>query len=233
MNNTTQQAIVHQLREKILNAELSPGQRLVEAQLAEALGVSRTPLRYALSVLASDGLLERSGARGYVVRRFGVDDVLDAIDVRGVLEGLAARSVAERGLAPELAGALDACLARIDALFAAPVLSDADVRDYARLNGQFHDLITQAAGNAALSSALALNERIPFVSAATVVFDEDAKEQQRAMLYYAQRQHHAIAAALRHGEGARVEALMKEHTQISKDSLNLVPTHPRLAGRQP
>lgn len=231
MNNTTQQAIVHQLREKILNGELSPGQRLVEAQVAERLGVSRTPLRYALSILAAEGLLERSGARGYVVRRFGVDDVLDAIDVRGVLEGLAARSVAERGVTPELAQALADCLQRLDALFVPGSLSDDDVREYARLNGQFHTLITEAAGNAALNSALALNDRIPFVSAATVVFDEVAKEQQRAMLLYAQRQHHAIASALLRGEGARVEGLMKEHTQISKDSLNLAPSHPRLDGR--
>src|SRR5471032_414792 len=96
MNETTQQAIVQTLREKILAGELSPGQRLVEAQLAQWLGVSRTPLRYALSVLSSEGLLESSGARGYVVRRFSVRDILNAIDVRGVLEGLAARTVAER-----------------------------------------------------------------------------------------------------------------------------------------
>ena len=96
MNETTQQAIVQTLREKILSGELEPGRRLVEAQAAELLGVSRTPLRYALSVLSSEGLLERSGARGYVVRRFSVRDVLDAIDVRGALEGLAARCVAER-----------------------------------------------------------------------------------------------------------------------------------------
>ncbi|MFP3608218.1 GntR family transcriptional regulator, partial [Paraburkholderia sp. SIMBA_053] len=79
--------IVQTLREKILAGELAPGQRLVEAQLAQWLGVSRTPLRYALSVLASEALLERSGARGFVVRRFSVRDVLNAIDVRGVLEG--------------------------------------------------------------------------------------------------------------------------------------------------
>ena len=72
MNETTQQAIVQTLREKILAGELAPGQRLVEAQLAQWLGVSRTPLRYALSVLASEALLERSGARGFVVRRFSV-----------------------------------------------------------------------------------------------------------------------------------------------------------------
>ncbi|MFP3547880.1 GntR family transcriptional regulator, partial [Rhizobium sp. SIMBA_035] len=53
MNETTQQTIVQALRTRILSGELAPGQRLVEAQLAERLGISRTPLRYALSVLAT------------------------------------------------------------------------------------------------------------------------------------------------------------------------------------
>ena len=65
MNETTQQTIVQALRTRILSGELEPGERLVEAQLAERLGISRTPLRYALSVLATEGLVERSGARGH------------------------------------------------------------------------------------------------------------------------------------------------------------------------
>jgi len=130
MNETTQQAIVQTLREKILSGELEPGQRLVEAQAAQWLGVSRTPLRYALSVLSSEGLLERSGARGYVVRRFSVRDVLDAIDVRGALEGLAARCVAERRVDTELARSLEECLREGDAIFSAGRLKDSDEARY-------------------------------------------------------------------------------------------------------
>lgn len=221
MNETTQQAIVQTLREKILSGELEPGQRLVEAQVAQWLGVSRTPLRYALSVLSSEGLLERSGARGYVVRRFSVTDVLNAIDVRGTLEGLAARLVAERRVDTALARALEACLEEGDEMFSAGSLKEADEMRYAAMNGRFHALIVDAAQNRAISAALNLNEKIPFVSPSTVVFDEAARERQFAMLMYAHRQHHAIVGALLSGEGARVEALMKEHTHISKESLNL------------
>lgn len=109
MNGTTQQTIVQGLRTRVLCGELEPGERLVEAQLAERLGISRTPLRYALSVLATGGLVERSGARGYTVRRFSVTDVLNAIDVRGVLKGLAARTVAERGVDAARARSKTAC----------------------------------------------------------------------------------------------------------------------------
>jgi GntR family transcriptional regulator of vanillate catabolism len=231
MNETTQQAIVQTLREKILSGELSPGQRLVEAQIAQWLGVSRTPLRYALSVLSSEGLLERSGARGYVVRRFSVGDVLDAIDVRGVLEGLAARSVAERGASAALASSLQECLREGDAIFNAGRLKEGDDVRYADMNGRFHALIIDAAQNAAVSAALSLNDKVPFVSPFTIAFDESARERQFIMLMYAHRQHHAITGALLNGEGARVEALMKEHTHISKESLNLsLPTLHLIAG---
>jgi GntR family transcriptional regulator of vanillate catabolism len=221
MNETTQQAIVQTLREKILAGELSPGQRLVEAQLAQWLGVSRTPLRYALSVLSSEGLLERSGARGYVVRRFSVRDILNAIDVRGVLEGLAARTVAESGFNPPLASALDECLREGDELFVQPHLKPGDDVRYAQINGRFHALIVDASQNLAVKAALSLNEKIPFVSPFTIAFDDCARERQFLMLMYAHRQHHAIVDALKKGEGARVDALMKEHTHISKESLNL------------
>lgn len=231
MNETTQQAIVQTLREKILAGELSPGQRLVEAQLAQWLGVSRTPLRYALSVLSSEGLLDRSGARGYVVRRFSVHDILNAIDVRGVLEGLAARSVAESGVSPALAASLDECLREGDELFAQQHLKPGDDVRYAEINGRFHALIVDASQNMAVKAALSLNEKIPFVSPFTIAFDESARERQFLMLMYAQRQHHAIVDALKKGEGARVDALMKEHTNISKESLNLsLPSLHLIAG---
>jgi GntR family transcriptional regulator of vanillate catabolism len=231
MNETTQQAIVQTLREKILAGELSPGQRLVEAQLAQWLGVSRTPLRYALSVLSAEGLLDRSGARGYVVRRFSVRDVLDAIDVRGVLEGLAARAVAEKGVGATLAAALDDCLRDGDDLFNQRHLKPGDDVRYAQMNGRFHGLIVDAAQNMAVAAALRLNDKVPFVSPFTIAFDDAAREHQFMMLMYAHRQHHAIVDALKKGEGARVDALMREHTHISKESLNLsLPSLHLIAG---
>jgi GntR family transcriptional regulator of vanillate catabolism len=62
--------------------------------------VSRTPVRLAFRTLEQEGLLEKAGKRGYVVRAFSEADVLCAIEVRGALEGLAARRLAERGIPP-------------------------------------------------------------------------------------------------------------------------------------
>ena len=66
------------LREQILNGDLKAGERLAEIPLAERLSVTRTPVRHALTLLEAEGLLEPSGGRGYVVRRFSVQDIVDA-----------------------------------------------------------------------------------------------------------------------------------------------------------
>src|ERR1700743_844041 len=98
------------IREMILRGQLKPGQRVTEIMLAELLGMSRTPVRQALPVLAREGLLVESGGRGYLVRTFTRSDILDAIDLRGVLEGFAVRRIAERGATPALLHQLQECL---------------------------------------------------------------------------------------------------------------------------
>ena len=89
------------VRELVFEGELAPGERVPEIALAERLGVSRTPLRIALATLAHEGLLEPLGGGGFVVRSFTRADIADAIELRGVLEGTAARFAAERLQSPE------------------------------------------------------------------------------------------------------------------------------------
>src|SRR3984957_16139239 len=104
--NTQQTSALVRIREMILRGKLAPGQRLAEAPLAEMLGMSRTPVRQALPLLAREGLLQEHESRGYMGRGFSTADILDALDVRGALEGLAARRVAEAGASRALIGAL-------------------------------------------------------------------------------------------------------------------------------
>jgi GntR family transcriptional regulator of vanillate catabolism len=92
---------VLQIREMILRGELMPGQRVPEAGLADVLGISRTPVRQALPVLAQGGLLTAHDRRGYVVRSFTQAEIHDAIELRGMLEGFAARKIIERGASQE------------------------------------------------------------------------------------------------------------------------------------
>ena len=91
-------SVVATLRQPILAGRYQPGTRLAEIPVAAELGVSRTPVRLAFRTLAQEGLLQRVGKRGLDVRAFTEADVLCAVEVRGVLEGLAARRLSEAGV---------------------------------------------------------------------------------------------------------------------------------------
>ena len=208
------------LREMILRGDLGPGERLAEVALAERLGVSRTPIRQALPALAREGLLSAAGRRGYVVRSFSPQDVVDAIETRGLLEGLAARRVAERGASSELLEKLKACLAEGDSILGKRRFESADEQRYGEMNGRFHTLIVEGAASRILADTLAHNDHVPFASARAVAFSRDPAVL-LPVLNYAHRQHHAIVQALENREAARVEALMREHAAPVKEVLNL------------
>src|SRR5438552_17205571 len=84
------------IREMLRRGEIARGERISELPLVARLGMSRTPIRLALERLAHVGLLEATTTVGFTVREFTVAEVRDAIEVRGVLEGTAARLAAER-----------------------------------------------------------------------------------------------------------------------------------------
>src|SRR5690349_3703650 len=90
------------LRELIVGGALRPGRRIAEVALVERIGVSRTPIRTALLRLQEEGLLDALPGGGFVVKDFSEDDIHDAIELRGTLEGLAARLAAERGVSAVL-----------------------------------------------------------------------------------------------------------------------------------
>ncbi|MGY4157709.1 DNA-binding GntR family transcriptional regulator [Bradyrhizobium sp. USDA 4461] len=108
------------LRDLILSGDLRPSERISELQAVESTGTSRTPVRMALVRLEEEGLLEAIPSGGFMVKAFSERDVLDPIEVRGTVEGLAAHFAAERGVSSRdlepLKGCLDemtACCGRI------------------------------------------------------------------------------------------------------------------------
>ena len=232
MNGHQTRAIVR-IREMILRGELGPGERVAEAPLAELLGMSRTPVRQALPVLAQEGLLTEHQTRGYVVRGFSTADVLDAIDLRGVLEGLAARRVAERGVSRTLLQALRVCLAEGDQILAEGHVADKFEALYVDMNVRFHQLIVAECRSPIIQQALERNARIPFAGPQALALDKTSLERMYDTMAYAHRQHHCIVAALERGESSRVEALMREHTNPVKENLNIPGTSEELREVKP
>jgi len=216
---------VVRLREMILNGKLAPAQRVAEAPLADLLGVSRTPVRQALPLLAQEGLLVENETRGYMVRAFTADEITDAIDVRGALEALAAQRIAENGLSKALARDLHDCLEEGDALLRKRSIEEGDEAAYAEMNERFHGLILAGADSAIFNAAYERNSRVPFAGPQALAFDRRQLEQMFDRLHYAHCQHHAIVDALEAGQVGRVDALMREHAHGVKESLNLVGFH--------
>ncbi|MEY4652459.1 MAG: hypothetical protein RI884_1040 [Pseudomonadota bacterium] len=214
-----QETVLMQLRDLILSGEFEPGRRLAEQQLAERLGASRTPVRAALVTLEQEGLVESNETGGYLMRQFTAREVADAIAVRGHLEGLAARLVAQHGLTRQLALDLEGCLADGDAALAPQPLTVQDYAGYAAMNDRFHALILEASGNRALQRAVQLNDKLPFAPASAMLPMQGALEIDRDWMLYAHRQHHMLFDALKRGEGARAQALAEEHTQVAQMNL--------------
>ncbi|MEO1308893.1 MAG: GntR family transcriptional regulator, partial [Pseudomonadota bacterium] len=99
-------SVARTLRDRVLDGDYLPGSRLTEIELSEQLGVSRTPIRNALSMLAAEGLVDHAPNSGFTVRNVTVKDVEGVYDCRAVLEGLASRNVAETGLSDVNRGTL-------------------------------------------------------------------------------------------------------------------------------
>lgn len=210
------------IREMILRGRLEGGQRVAEAMLADVLGMSRTPIRQALPLLAREGLLVESGTRGYVVRTFTRTDILDAIDVRGLLEGFAARRIAERGASSTWLAQLRECVQEGDRIFAKGHLLESDEAAYGAMNGRFHALIIEAAASSVTADAIDRMASIPFAAAAAIAFDATDLKSMFDALWIAHQQHHAIVDALEAGQATRVEFLMREHVNTVKKSINML-----------
>ena len=206
--------VITQLRRWISEERYAPGERVAEVQVAEALGVSRMPVRLAFRTLEQEGLLQRSGKRGFFVREFSRADVLCGLEVRGVLEGLAARRLAEAGVAKEVLAVLRQCLVDGEKIFAHGELREDDVAEWSRINSLFHTTIVQAAGSNVIADAIARNDHLPFASSDSIIIDNAALDKEFKKLQLAQWQHQMVVQALERGEGARAEMLMREHAYV-------------------
>ena len=218
------------LRELILSGDLPAGSRITELALVDRLGMSRTPIRAALMRLGQEGLLRVLPNGGYAVRTFSEREVADAIELRGTLEGLAARLAAERGAAQDLLQAAADCLAQIDRLLQPADLDDEGFTAYVGLNAQFHQLLSAMSDSSVLVREIERACSWPFASPSGFVGVQANKLGARDILLVAQHQHRQVLQAIAQREGARAEALMREHSRIARHLLNLALQQPQHSG---
>ena len=208
-----------QLREMILSGELGAGARIAELSLVERLGMSRTPIRAALMRLEQEGLLQALAHGGFAVRTFSEREVAEAIELRGMVEGLAARLAAERGAAPVVLAEARAVLLQIDGLLQSQALSEEDFSAYVHLNQTFHNLLGELAGSELLAREMERAASMPFASPSAFVVLQATSPKARDMLIVAQDQHWQVLQAIEQREGSRAESVMREHSRLAQRNL--------------
>jgi GntR family transcriptional regulator of vanillate catabolism len=156
------------------------------------------------------------------VKAFTEKEIRDAIELRGALEGLAARFAAERGAPPAALAEMRKLLARIGAVVEREAVTEADFSEYVALNEHFHTLLIEAADSGVLARQIGRVVALPFASPSGFVMAQGALPEARVVLTVAQEQHRAVLEAIEHREGARAEALMREHARLARRNLELV-----------
>jgi DNA-binding GntR family transcriptional regulator len=193
----------------ILTGEYGPDERLIEVQLAERLGVSRTPVRQALTKLEAEGLVEIAPNRGATVCSFSIEDVWDIYDLRAVLEGHAARRAAgriEKGELErlrELAGEMEGLPGRFDD-------HEEEIRTLVALNREFHGTMVQASRNKRLERLINRTVEIPLMLKAFFWY---TPHERTISNYY----HRQILESLEKGDADRAEIMMREHVYEGRD----------------
>jgi GntR family transcriptional regulator of vanillate catabolism len=204
------------LRELLLKGTFPAGARLTELSLVPQLGVSRTPVRHALSRLAHEGLLEELPRGGFRVRSFTVDEIWNAIELRGILEGAAARLAAERLRDPAALAPLRQLLTDLNNRLPKTLT---DFVSYVQINDRFHREIWTLSANRMLVDNIEQVIRLPFAAPGALVFGEAELAEAQRTADLAQSQHQAIVEAIEGREGARAEALAREHALIAWKNL--------------
>lgn len=189
------QRIVSEIR----NGSLLPGDRLTETDLADRLGISRTPVREAIRQLEADGLVVHTPRRGATIRALSHAEISELYDMRAVLEGAAAQFAARAASEVELNE-----LASIhDAMCAAKNAEDRYV-----LNQQFHAALLDCARNRFLIKAVGANQKTLLILGRSTMEDDGRKD-------LALAEHAEILAALKTRDPDRAGTAMRTHIEAA------------------
>ena len=201
------------VRELLMRGEFGRGERISELPMVARLGMSRTPIRLALERLAHIGFLDVVPTGGFAVRGFSITEVLDAIEVRAVLEGTAARLAAERLADVSELTQLREYAALMGAMKGLTIDSLSEFMD---LNEAFHAALVDLAKSAMLQRSVEQVNSLPFASPSAMVFPTSVLPNADETLAIANLHHRSIIEAIGNRQGTRAESLAREHTFIAR-----------------
>jgi DNA-binding GntR family transcriptional regulator len=191
--------VYEHLRKAIVTGRARPNERLVEAELADRLEVSRTPIREGLKRLAAEGLVT-SRRHGWIVREHSSDEIREIYEVRAALEGYGARLAAERASEGQLAG--------IAALHQSHLTSISSRAHLVNVNDRFHDAVIAAAHNQRLSNMIRTNRTYYFNYRIAELYSDGEAET-------ALDGHQAIVTALLGRDPEQAEREMRSHIDVA------------------
>ena len=196
--------VYEELKRRIVTGEIPPGERMMEIQLSEDLGVSRTPVREAIHKLEKEGLVliePRRGARSSII---SMQDIIDVLAVRQDLEGLAAEMAAAKISAEEIEK-LDALTRKYD-----EAIKAGDTEKVIAFDEDFHKAIVAVAGNRTLETfVLSIQE---LVKRFRYIYYDNFNRYKNMP-----GEHQRIIAALESGDGARARETANEHVATLKE----------------
>ncbi|PAZ14801.1 GntR family transcriptional regulator [Streptomyces sp. SA15] len=207
-NGSAQGRVITEMRRRIISGELPAGGSLSEIALAESFGVSRTPVREALKQLQTEGLVEIRPRVGTFVTAPSRREITELFEMKELLEGAAARLLAQRGRVPEL-DRLEQNLVEADAAVAAD-----DKARYAELVEEFHDLLITGADNAKLEAHYRiLMNQLAYSRLVTTSLSQPGRALQ------SDREHHHVLELIIAKDGHSAERVMRDHVRASRLAL--------------
>ena len=187
----------------IHNRQLRPGDRIIETEIATHLGVSRSPVREAFAQLTNQGLLRHVPRRGSYVATLEEEDISNLRDCRQLIEGFAARSLAQRQ-SPEVMEKLESLIGQM--------IDSANKRNWIQtvyINSQFHETVVEASGNSLLLRMWATVDPLAWLVAAIKPPGEEHDPDDL------ERRHRNLVDALKSGDPDRAEQAFREHVAES------------------
>ena len=199
---TNKQRAYVDIKQRIIREEFTPGQWLIERELSEMYGLSRTPMREILRNLVSDGLLELQPAKGYTVRKLSIEEVSQIFQAREAVEGLVARLACQRRGEEFMRslGEIKKRLRRVD--------PKQDAAQGVFIGNDLHNLIIETADNFLLNQ---FYQKLKNLAGLT----RNITKQSSSIEKESQQAHLSIIEAIEEGDPDKAEQRMREHLRTT------------------